>query len=292
MGKAPDEIRAEIEQTRADLSSDVDMLTEKVSPARVVERRVDATKQAVTDLKDKVMGKASDVTSGVTGKTSGVASTAADKASGLTSGASSAASSAGETVSQAPGQVKQKAQGNPMAAGLIAFGLGWLASSLFPATQAEQELASTLKTKVQPLAEPVKSELSSVAAELKDNLQQPVQEAVSSVKETAADAASSVKDSAAASTEAVRDHAQEAAATVKDHATDSASTVKGQAASSAGTIKDAATGAPDIGTGSGGTYSYGEGSVETDTLATEDDAFTVPPTPYRPQGGGSGGSTY
>lgn len=273
MGKAPDEIRAEIEQTRAELSTDVDMLAEKVSPARVVERRVDATKAAVTDLKEKVMGKASDVTSA-----------AGDKASGLTAGMSSATSSTGQTVSQAPQQVKSKAQGNPMAAGLVAFGMGWLASSLFPTTQTEQRLAESLKEKGKPLAEPVKSELSSVASELKDNLQQPVQEAVSSVKDTATDAAGTVKDTATSSTQDVKDHAEQAAGTVKDHATDSASTVKEQAGSSASTVKDAAA-------GSSGSSDYGSTATYPaydDTLSTaageEDDAFTVPPSPYSSQG--------
>jgi gas vesicle protein len=287
VGKAPDEIRAEIEQTRAELTTDVDMLAEKVSPARVVERRVDATKQAVTDLKEKVMGKASDVTS-----------SAGDKTSGLTGGVSSAASSAGQTVSSTPQQVKQKAQGNPMAAGLVAFGMGWLASSLFPATQAEQQMAETLKEKAKPLAEPVKSELSSVAAEMKDNLAQPVQEAVSSVKETATDAASSVKDTATLSAMDVKDHAQEAAGTVQDHATDSAATVKGQASSSAATVKDAGS-SPSPGSSGGSTSTYplydddplGAGT----TGAGQDETFTVPPSPYG-QGNESdrpgGGTTY
>jgi len=254
VGKAPDEIRAEIEQTRAELSTDMDMLAEKVSPARVVERRVDATKQAVVDLKEKVMGKASDATS-----------TASDKSSAVTGGVSSAASSAGAAVSQ----------GNPMAAGVVAFGMGWLASSLLPATQTEQRLAETLKEKAKPLAEPVKSELSSVASELKDNLQQPVQEAVSSVKETATDAASTVKGTATSSTQEVKEHAQEAASTVKDHAADSASTVKDQAGSSASTVKDAA---------SGSSTDSGAGYDDLSTGLGEDDAFTVPPSPYSSQG--------
>ncbi len=264
MGKAPDDIRAEIEQTRAELSTDMDMLAEKVSPARVVERRVDATKQAVVDLKEKVMGKASDPTS-----------TASDKGAAVTGGVSSAASSAGAAVSQAPQQVKQKAQGNPMAAGVVAFGMGWLASSLLPATQTEQRLAETLKEKAKPLAEPVKSELSSVASELKDNLQQPVQEAVSSVKETATDAAGTVKGTATSSTQEVKEHAQEAASTVKDHAADSASTVKDQAGSSASTVKDAA---------SGSSTDSGAGYDDLSTGLGEDDAFTVPPPPYSSQG--------
>ena len=52
----PEVIRRDIEATRADLSRDVDALTEKVSPARVVERRVDRAKGAAGTVKEKVMG--------------------------------------------------------------------------------------------------------------------------------------------------------------------------------------------------------------------------------------------
>ena len=36
----PDQIRRDIDRTQAHLSSDVDALTEKVTPSRIVERRV------------------------------------------------------------------------------------------------------------------------------------------------------------------------------------------------------------------------------------------------------------
>ena len=38
-------------------------------------------------------------------------------------------------MSRAPTAVKQKAQGNPLAAGVIAFGIGMLVSSLIPSTR-------------------------------------------------------------------------------------------------------------------------------------------------------------
>jgi len=40
----PDRIRREIEHTQANLSTDVNALTEKVTPSRIVARRVDRAK--------------------------------------------------------------------------------------------------------------------------------------------------------------------------------------------------------------------------------------------------------
>ena len=52
----PEQIRQEIERTQAALSQDVDALTEKVTPGKIVERRVDKARDAATRLKEKVMG--------------------------------------------------------------------------------------------------------------------------------------------------------------------------------------------------------------------------------------------
>ena len=52
----PDEIRAEIERTRADLSDNVNALADSVNPAHVAGRQVDKVKGAVFGVKDKVMG--------------------------------------------------------------------------------------------------------------------------------------------------------------------------------------------------------------------------------------------
>jgi hypothetical protein len=52
----PDEIRREIERTQANLSFDVDALAEKVTPSKIVERRVGRARSAASRWKDKVMG--------------------------------------------------------------------------------------------------------------------------------------------------------------------------------------------------------------------------------------------
>ena len=45
MSDSPDAIRADIEQTRRELGSDVDALADKVSPSKIVDRQTDKVKQ-------------------------------------------------------------------------------------------------------------------------------------------------------------------------------------------------------------------------------------------------------
>ena len=60
MSTDPDQIRSEIDQTQRELSADVDALTDKLSPQRIVERRVRGTRTAMTNMKDRIMGSTSD----------------------------------------------------------------------------------------------------------------------------------------------------------------------------------------------------------------------------------------
>src|ERR687890_640449 len=94
----PDVIRRQIEDTRRELSYDVDALNEKVNPARVVDRRMTAAKGRVARVKEKVMGSAHDTRSsahGVAGQAQGMAANAAGSVQ-------DAASSAVDTVQQTP----------------------------------------------------------------------------------------------------------------------------------------------------------------------------------------------
>ncbi len=58
----PDEIRADIERTRAALSNDVDELAETVKPKNVAQRQVDKVKEAASNVKERVMGSNDDIT--------------------------------------------------------------------------------------------------------------------------------------------------------------------------------------------------------------------------------------
>jgi gas vesicle protein len=221
VGEESDQLRREIEQTRRELGTDVDALGEKVSPRRVMERRVDRTKNAIGGVKERIMGTTSDASSSAGGAISGAASSVQDRMSGAASGVQHAASSVGDTATDTAYRARRQAQGNPLAAGLIAFGLGWLVSSLLPPSEKERQLAHQVKDQAQPAVQAVGQQAGQALSEMKDNLQQPAQEAVESVKQTATDAAGTVKDEARA-----------AAGDVKDQAQDSTQRVRGQAPSS------------------------------------------------------------
>ena len=192
MGEDPEQLRAQITRTRAELGQDLDTLVEKVTPAKVVERKVDATKEAVAGVKDKIMGSAGSAKEAVMGTASTASDTmtgAAGSAGAATAGAASSVVDTVSTVaSHAPAQVKQKAAGNPMAAGVVAFGLGWLISSLVPASRSEKKGASKIKDAATSMSGPLKEQVTQAASDVKENLAPAAAEAVSAVKDTASDA--------------------------------------------------------------------------------------------------------
>jgi Protein of unknown function (DUF3618) len=224
----PDEIRREIERTQANLSQDVDALTEKVTPSKIVERRVDRARDAATRLKDKVMGSdptylgdpdgggvrgaAAQATDRVSGAASSAASSVQDAASTAAGAVQDAASSAAGAVQEAPRAIRRQTRGNPLAAGLVAFGAGWLVSSLLPASRREQELADQARHVAQEKVQPV---VAQVASEVGDNLREPAQQAVESVKATAQDAGQTVADEGRAAAQDVSGRAQDAAGNVR-----------------------------------------------------------------------------
>lgn len=174
----PDAIRTNIERTRSNLDYDVDALADKVNPSSIAHRQTEKIKGKVGSVRDTLMGSKDD--------------------------ASSAAGDLKDTV-------QDKVQGNAIAVGLVVFGLGWLVSSLIPASEKEQDLAATVKDKAAPLTDAVTSAVKESAA----NLKEPAKDAAQSVKDSATDAATSVKDDA-----------QNAAADVKSSAQDSADNVR------------------------------------------------------------------
>jgi len=205
----PEVIRRQIEDTRRELSYDVDALNEKVNPARVVDRRVTAAKGRITNLKEKVMGSAQDTTSSAQGMASNAAGSVQGAASSAVDTVQGAASSAADAVQQAPQMLKQQAQGNPLAAGLIAFGVGWLVSSLIPASQKETELAQQAESAVREHKDALLEPAKQAAQEIGEQLKPAAQEAVESVKSTAQDAAATVKDEGQSAVQDVQGQAQQ-----------------------------------------------------------------------------------
>jgi hypothetical protein len=205
----PEVIRRQIEDTRRELSYDVDALNEKVNPARVVDRRVSAAKGRITNLKEKVMGSAHETTTSAQGMASNAAGSVQSAASSAAGSVQDAASTAVEAVQQAPDTVIRQTQGNPLAAGLIAFGVGWLVSSLMPASEKEKQLAQQAESAVREHKDALLEPAKQAAQEIGEQLKPAAQEAVESVKATAQDAASTVKDEGKAAAADVQGQAQQ-----------------------------------------------------------------------------------
>ncbi|MCX4388932.1 DUF3618 domain-containing protein [Micromonospora peucetia] len=209
MSTDPDQIRREIEATRSNLSSDVDALAYKVSPARIVDDRKQRARNALQNVRDKVMGSASDLGHSTKHGAHVVGDHASSAASTVSDKAHSAASTVSDAAQRAPHVIRQKSEGNPLAAGLIAFGVGWLASSLVPATRREQQVATQVREKAGEHAGAVKEKLGEIASELKEELREPTQYATESVRSTAQDAVHAVKDDTRSAAYDVKDQAQQ-----------------------------------------------------------------------------------
>lgn len=190
MSETPEEIRARIDRTRSNVSEDVDALAEKVSPSSMVNRQTERVKGAVGDIKDRIFGS-DDSDPGAVGR---AGENIGDKVGQV-----------GDDVRQTADRAVQKAKGNPLAVGLIAFGVGALIASLIPASSVEKDAAAKVKEAAQPLMDEAKD----VAQEMGEHLKEPAQQA-----------AQSVKDSAQAAGENVKAEAQTAAADVKSDAQD------------------------------------------------------------------------
>jgi ElaB/YqjD/DUF883 family membrane-anchored ribosome-binding protein len=195
MGQNTEELTptpADIEATRSNLTRDIDELTDKVSPARVLDRRKQAAKGRIGSVRDKVMGSAS---------------AAGDRLSGSTSNATGAVS---DGASSALDTLESRAQGNPLAAGLVAFGAGMLISALIPASENESQAAQRLTEVAKEQGQPLIDEAKSVAQDMAGDL-----------RESAADSAQHLKSTAQESAETVQQEGQSSAQNVKNEATPS-----------------------------------------------------------------------
>jgi hypothetical protein len=216
MSTDPDQIRSEIDQTQRELSADVDALTDKLSPQRMVERRVRRSRTAMTNMKDRIMGSTSDAYQTTGSKASGVGESVGARASEARDTVVGTASSAVDTVRSAPDTARRSTQGNPLAAGLIAFGAGWLLSALLPASEPEQQVASQVKDFAVEQGRPVAEQLGQAGQQAAQELKESAQQRAETVKETATDAASTVTGEAQSAASDVSGQAQQSAGRVRE----------------------------------------------------------------------------
>ncbi|MGC5076197.1 DUF3618 domain-containing protein [Agrococcus sp. DT81.2] len=204
MSETPEEIRARIDRTRENVSEDVDALAEKVSPSSMVNRQTERVKGKLGDVKDRIFGS-DDNDPGAVGR---VGENIGDKVGHV----GDRVGQVGDDVRHTADRAVQKAKGNPLAVGLIAFGVGALIASLIPASSVEKDAASKVKDAAQPLMEEAKG----MAQEVGENLKEPAQQAAQSVKDEAQAAGQHVKEEAQSAAQDVKSDAQDAKQRVQD----------------------------------------------------------------------------
>ena len=109
-----------------------------------------------------------------------------------------------KSARQAPDAILEQTQGNPIAAGLIAFGGGLLVASLLPPSETEQRVAGAVVEKAQP----VRDELQRAGQEVADDLRSTAQEGAEQVKQRASEAAGTVQEDVRSSAGSVKEEAQ------------------------------------------------------------------------------------
>jgi len=186
VGQDAEELRREIEGTRAEMSNTLDAIGDRVSPGRVIERKKNRMKNAVQSVSGKVMGAASDKTAHLSQTASGSKDHLTQAVSSGKDHLSQAASSGMESIHGLPDTARNRAQGSPMAAGAVAFGIGFLAAAIFPPSQKEEQaVGSLLDSDAIGGVQGLQEKAAGLGQELKEHLQEPAMQAVDSVKEAA-----------------------------------------------------------------------------------------------------------
>jgi len=200
----PEVIRAQIEQTRANMTRTVNSIQEKLAPQRLAQQAKDSIREATSR------------------KVEEMADTARRKANRWTSSLS-------ETIRQ-----------NPVPAAMIGLGLGWLLMKgsngevrrneyhYYPDSEGNYRLYSSDEWNNPYYEEHSRSRVGSAAHAVADaarTTQERAGEMASNVAETASNAASSVADTARSAANSVAETASSAASTVADTARSAASSV-------------------------------------------------------------------
>ncbi len=186
MATRSDELTREIDATRGRMDRTIDDIGDRAGPGRLKRRM----RGVVENTRDTVMGTVGD-----------------------------ARDAAGSTAGDAAGAIRDQSQGNPLAAGLVAFGAGLLAGSILPESRTENRLVREVQSKAQG---PVRDSLQHSAEEFGEQVGGRIGEAKENV----------VGESRAAKDDVVGD-AQQRADDVAEHARGAADDVKNDVAESA-----------------------------------------------------------
>jgi ElaB/YqjD/DUF883 family membrane-anchored ribosome-binding protein len=166
MGEDPDRIRAEIEQTRAEMGETVDALGYKTD----VKARA---KDSIQDKKESVMGVASSAKERLVGAGQSVGDATPDT----------------EQVKQQARRAKSVAQENPLGLAVGAVAVGFLAGMLIPSTRVEDE-------KLGEMSDDVIERAKQTGQEALERGKQVAQDAAETAKDSGREHAEELKETA------------------------------------------------------------------------------------------------
>ena len=200
----PEAIRRDIDSTRAELSSTIDQIEDRVSPSRMASRSGQRMRSRWQRTREAVMGSAQEGRQRMSQTTE----------------------AGGQRLDQAEEAVERNVRGNPLAAGLIAFGAGALAASLLPSSRSEQRLAHSVREQAEPVVPKLRGELQSTGREVGQQLSEEARQAAQETAESAKWAAQSTADNAKEAAQATGEHAKEAAQSTGEQAKGAAQQTK------------------------------------------------------------------
>ena len=153
MADRTDELRQDIDQKREDIGYTVDQIQNRVSPGRITARGRHRIRRWWIDAKDRILGN--DETEYPWERQMQAVS---NRVGNVTDRASEMMSDVRDGVAETPRIVRRQTQGNPVAAGFVAFGGGLLVGTLLPETQTERDAARRLEQPMAGIAQrPVRS---------------------------------------------------------------------------------------------------------------------------------------
>jgi ElaB/YqjD/DUF883 family membrane-anchored ribosome-binding protein len=226
MDNPPEQIRSEIDDVRENLGETLEAIGDRVAPKKVMARAKADAAEKIDDVKARLSPRRL-VRQGVEAARRGVGSAVGGD------DPRRAQARAGDVLGDAPQAARRRAEGNPVASGLLAFAGGFFAAALLPATERERQLTDKAKDRLKPLAQQAAEVGKSVAGEL----QSSAQESLEAVKGTATEAVEEVKGRAQASTGKVKAEASNATQEVGTRTKSATTTVKKQARGSARAVK-------------------------------------------------------
>jgi len=186
MAEELEEAQAQIAQSRAELTATADDLHDRLSPRRMVSRQGQRMGSRFGAIRESVMGAPTGTM---------------ERMSHTLEQGSDAAGVGLDKLRQMPDSARGSAQGNPLAAGLVAFGAGLLMASMVPVSRTEREAAPSVAQSLGPAV---------------DHIQSAAKEVGSDVKDDAKEAAQHVQTVGTKATQNVADHGRSAAREVAD----------------------------------------------------------------------------